>query len=90
MLAPLDAGGFGAFAFLLSQEKLVDEMEADIDLDPFQVFELATKKLEAMLDVWFPDVVHAADQARDAGRAEADQALRPLTSLSDLVVPAIR
>lgn len=90
VLAPLDAGGLGAFAFLLSQEPLVDKKEADINLDPFQTYQLSTHKLESMLDMVFPDAVHAADQAHDAGKAEAAQTLRPLKGISDFAVPPVR
>jgi endonuclease G len=56
-----DAGGIATFAFLLSQEKLVQDMEEDLVAGPFKTYQIPLAKLETMIDVRFDQALRGTD-----------------------------
>lgn len=78
-----DEGGIAAFAFLLSQEQLVRDMEEDIEAGPFAIYQLSLRKLEGMTGLGFVGVLHEADTMRDAG----EEAIR-VPNLESLRMPS--
>ena len=74
VVADRDEGGIATFAFLLSQEDLVHDMEADIVAGPFKTYQIPLAKLEAMIEVRFAGVLHQTDTF-DTDQHGADERL---------------
>jgi endonuclease G len=72
-----------AWGFLLSQEDLIKDMEADFQPGPFETFHVSLASIEDITQVRFPEVVKHADVKTGAGPNES---LR-LTILEDLTLP---
>ena len=82
MVADRDAGGLATFAFLLSQAKLVRDMEEDIVAGPFKTYQVPLARLEKLTEVRFPEVLHKADTyAKARGGDEEKLEVRYLEAL---------
>jgi endonuclease G len=83
IVAKGDTGKLSAWGFLLSQEELIQDMEADFQPGPFATFQVSLAKIEDITPVRFPAVVKDADVKATAGPHES---LR-LTILEELSLP---
>jgi endonuclease G len=71
IVAKAASGKLAAWGFVLSQEELIQNMEADFQPGPFATFQVPLSRIENITQVRFPDVVKKADVKSNAGPNES-------------------
>jgi len=70
IVALRDKGKLGAFGFVLSQEQLIKDIEAEFDPGEFKTYQVSLKQIESMTQVRFSTGVKKADAMASASPNE--------------------
>lgn len=81
VIVAMHQGKLKAWAFVLSQEKLIKDIEADITVgEEFKPYHVSLSKIEAITEVRFPKEVKAADVKAKIAGAKAEERINSIES----------